>query len=229
MSERVDNTPLSELEQQAFDFLCRKYVQRADARQQSMGLQYTEAETHDLAKQVARFTRTQASGGANDGRCYRCPDWTRWESDLKRAAVKDAEPISDEELDRFRHALADVHCKSSSRERDEVEYRLQRFGAKMWRKILARLDAAEASGGANAALTGEVEALKHDLERVMKRENDLLNANAALIEALEEARLQLEYLDGKFAPTGTTETVLARIRAALARDKQHTSLGGGNA
>lgn len=79
-----------------------------------------------------------------DGRCIRCPDWTQWEADLRKAATKDAEPISDEELDRFRHALADVHCKSSSRERDEVEYRLQRFGAKMWRKILARLDRAEA-------------------------------------------------------------------------------------
>ena len=77
-------------------------------------------------------------------RCIRCPDWTAWETDLKRAAVKDATPISDEDLDRFRHALADVHCKSSSAQRDEVEYSLQRFGAKMWRQILARLDAAEA-------------------------------------------------------------------------------------
>lgn len=38
-----------------FDFLCRKYVQRSNERQQSMGLQYTEAETHDLAKEIARF------------------------------------------------------------------------------------------------------------------------------------------------------------------------------
>lgn len=36
-----------------FNFLCRKYVQRADTRQKSMGLQYTEAETHDLAKEIA--------------------------------------------------------------------------------------------------------------------------------------------------------------------------------
>jgi hypothetical protein len=33
-------------------------------------------------------------------------------------------------------------------------------------------------------------------------------------EALEEARRQLEYLDGRF-PTGTTPAVIARIEAAL--------------
>lgn len=37
-----------------FEFLCRKYVQRQDARQKSMGLQYTEAETHDLADTLVR-------------------------------------------------------------------------------------------------------------------------------------------------------------------------------
>lgn len=37
-----------------FDLLSRKYVQRADARQKTMGLQYTEAETHDLAKVITR-------------------------------------------------------------------------------------------------------------------------------------------------------------------------------
>lgn len=39
----------------------------------------------------------------------------------------------------------------------------------------------------------------------------------ALREAAEEAVLQLEYLDGKFAPTGTTAAVLAKLRAALTR------------
>lgn len=32
-------------------WLCKKYVQRADDRQKAMGLQYTEAETHDLARE----------------------------------------------------------------------------------------------------------------------------------------------------------------------------------
>ena len=42
----------------------------------------------------------------------------------------------------------------------------------------------------------------------------LASDNAALIAALEEARMQLEYLDGKF-PTGTTAAVLTRIGVAL--------------
>jgi uncharacterized protein YhdP len=104
-------------------------------------------------------------------RCAFCPDWTAWENDLKRASTKDAEPISDEELERFRHALADVHCKSSSAERHEVEYRLQRFGAKMWRKILARLDAAE--GTDIEALTKRVA----ELEGVCGDALELLNQN----------------------------------------------------
>jgi hypothetical protein len=37
-----------------------------------------------------------------------------------------------------------------------------------------------------------------------------------LVEALAEARLQLEYLDSKIQPTGTTPAVLARIGMVLA-------------
>lgn len=37
-----------------FSWLCLKYVQRADERQRKMGLQYTEAETHDLASEIAK-------------------------------------------------------------------------------------------------------------------------------------------------------------------------------
>lgn len=36
-------------------FLERKYMQTADARQKAMGLSYTEAETHDLAKELANY------------------------------------------------------------------------------------------------------------------------------------------------------------------------------
>ena len=42
-------------ENEVFDLLNRLYVQRSDVRQMEMGLQYTEAETHDLAKQVFKF------------------------------------------------------------------------------------------------------------------------------------------------------------------------------
>lgn len=44
----------------AFAVLCRTYVQRADDRQRAMGLQYTEAETHDLAKVMERYARAAA-------------------------------------------------------------------------------------------------------------------------------------------------------------------------
>lgn len=35
-----------------FEFLCKKYVQRSDDRQMSLGLQYTTAETYDLAEVI---------------------------------------------------------------------------------------------------------------------------------------------------------------------------------
>jgi hypothetical protein len=46
----------------AFQFFTRKYVQRSDARQQAMGLQYTEAETHDLAKETAHLFLSLLNG-----------------------------------------------------------------------------------------------------------------------------------------------------------------------
>lgn len=50
---------MGHLQDALFAFLCRKYVQRADDRQRDMGLQYTSAETHDLAKELARFISGQ--------------------------------------------------------------------------------------------------------------------------------------------------------------------------
>ena len=50
-----------DLEAELFAFLTRKYVQRSDYRQTAMGLQYTEAETHDLAKEIARFVQNRTS------------------------------------------------------------------------------------------------------------------------------------------------------------------------
>ena len=45
------------LEKEIFAFLIRKYVQRADERQKAMDLQYMEAETHDLAAEIALFIK----------------------------------------------------------------------------------------------------------------------------------------------------------------------------
>lgn len=50
------------LEAYMFAFYCRKYVQRADSRQKEMGLQYTEVETHDLAKETARVMHNFLTG-----------------------------------------------------------------------------------------------------------------------------------------------------------------------
>lgn len=46
------------LEEDIFAFLCRKYVQRSDDRQKAMGLQYTEAETHDLAHEITLYVES---------------------------------------------------------------------------------------------------------------------------------------------------------------------------
>lgn len=45
------------------------------------------------------------------------------------------------------------------------------------------------------------------------------NSHGALLEALEEAQLQIEYLSAKFPATGSGEAVLAKIRAALKKAK----------
>lgn len=47
------------LEDQIFAYLTRIYVQQADDRQKRMGLQYTTAETHDLAKTMARYIESR--------------------------------------------------------------------------------------------------------------------------------------------------------------------------
>lgn len=53
-------------EEEIFVFLCQKYVQRADARQKKMGLQYTEAGTHDLAAELAKFFREKLVRGLTE-------------------------------------------------------------------------------------------------------------------------------------------------------------------
>ena len=57
-----------------FEFLCRKYVQRADERQAAMGLQYTEAETNDLAKECAASAQRQKAAGRAEASAWRRVD-----------------------------------------------------------------------------------------------------------------------------------------------------------
>lgn len=56
-ADAVENTirRRERLAEDLFIFLSRKYVQTSDSRQRTMGLQYTTAETHDLAKEIANF------------------------------------------------------------------------------------------------------------------------------------------------------------------------------
>lgn len=71
------------------------------------------------------------------------PDWRSWEKDLKKASHKRQDPVSDEILHQIRHAVADVHCKSSASERSEVDGRQMRYVEKHLGGLLARLDRAE--------------------------------------------------------------------------------------
>lgn len=51
-------------EQAIFAWLQRKYVQHADDRQEAMGLVYMTAETHDLARELARMLAERARARA---------------------------------------------------------------------------------------------------------------------------------------------------------------------
>lgn len=57
------------------------------------------------------------------------------------------------------------------------------------------------------------EGLRPDIMEAMQEYSN--QQNMELIEALQEARAQLEYLDDKFQKTGTTASVLARISTIL--------------
>jgi len=52
--------------------------------------------------------------------------------------------------------------------------------------------------------------------RMKERALDAERDRDALVDVLQEARLQIEYLHEKFKPTGTSEAVLARIAYTLA-------------
>jgi hypothetical protein len=54
-----------------------------------------------------------------------------------------------------------------------------------------------------------------DLRALYEWQKDMLDQIDGLRSLLKEAGLQIEYLHGKFQPTGSGETVLARIRAEL--------------
>lgn len=55
-----------DIENIVFLFLNEKYMQRADSRQKAMKLQYMEAETHDLSREMAKLFRTIALAEARN-------------------------------------------------------------------------------------------------------------------------------------------------------------------
>lgn len=82
------------LVEQVFARLCAKYVQRQDDRQKSMGLQYTTAETHDLAEFIAAIRTTDAARIAELEAALRqietVGEWasTNWMRSLARATLR---------------------------------------------------------------------------------------------------------------------------------------------
>lgn len=92
----------------------------------------------------------------------RLPDWMAWTKDLRKAATKDQEPLDDERMDLFRHAVADNHTKSTAAERDDAKYRVGRFAGRYGSRIIARIDAAEAQATALAARCERLEAALRD-------------------------------------------------------------------
>jgi len=98
-----DREALADLETKLFEFLVVKYVQRADARQLALGLQYTEAETHDLAKTLARFLADQwLSAKRGEGFC------SEFTSLPASAADKASTAPSGDTLDAAKKLLCDV-------------------------------------------------------------------------------------------------------------------------
>lgn len=72
------------------------------------------------------------------------PDWRSWTKDLKKAATRGAKPLSDLDLHRIRHAVADNHSKSSESERSQTRWRVGSIMERHARALLLRLDIAEA-------------------------------------------------------------------------------------
>jgi len=72
------------------------------------------------------------------------PDWRSWTRDLKKASTRGARPLSDMDLHKIRHAVADNHSKSSESERSQTRWRVGTMMERHARALLLRLDIAEA-------------------------------------------------------------------------------------
>lgn len=104
-------------------------------------------------------------------------DWVGWNKTIKamkKAAHFGKDPISDEDLVLVRMAVSDNHCKSSSAERSNAEWRVMELAKKRFPAILSRLDAAEELLGKGEVMTGPIlDAIKDMLEVEANRDGDL--------------------------------------------------------
>ena len=111
---------------------------------------------------AAEKARDEAERELQSALAVKLPDWAAWTKDLRKAAVRDSEPLDDEKMNVFRHAVADNHCKSTASERYECQYRVETFAKRYGRQIVARLDASEARA---TALEAALRAIQIEAER----------------------------------------------------------------
>lgn len=88
-----------------------------------------------------------------------CFDWTKWNKTLKglkKHSHFSKEPLSDEDLDLLRAAVADNHSKNSEADRHEAKRRVSLIAEKKMPALLARLDRAEELLGKGEIMSGPV-------------------------------------------------------------------------
>jgi len=71
----------------------------------------------------------------------------------------------------------------------------------------------------NKRLALQVEVLSAAFANSSEKEKSLMAEKAELVEALVEARLQIEYLEGKFGKTGTGTAAISRIERITGKYK----------
>lgn len=123
------------------------------------------------------------------------PDWRAWDKDLKKASHARQEPVSDEILHQFRHAIADAGTsKSSTSERSEVDFRRTRYAEKHLGGLIARLDRAEDALREAGLAPSEIARKSKDdaaetlaaIEAVAARRKDLVIPNLYEVDATRD-------------------------------------------
>lgn len=88
-----------------------------------------------------------------------CFDWTKWNKTLKglkKHSHFSKDPLSDEDLELLRAAVADNHTKDSEADRHDAKRRVSLIAEKKMSALLARLDRAEELLGKGEIMSGPV-------------------------------------------------------------------------